>query len=283
MRIWLILLCLCVCEVATADEKQAAASDAGIEVMSFNLRYASDRKPNSWAERRQATVELIRGHRPDVIGTQEGLYHQLRDLERELPGYRFIGQGRRGGSHGEFMAVFYRPERLDPREYDHFWLSDTPLQIGSRSFDADLPRMLTWIRFQDRRSGKSFFLFNTHFDHQSQNAREKSARLLLDHVDRLESDLPLILTGDFNAAAGKNRVHAMLTGKFTDTWITIHGSEQNPDTFHGFSGQESGRGRIDWILTRGAISCSATRILRDSLDGQFPSDHYPVSATLRLD
>ena len=91
-------------------------------VMTYNLRYASARPPNAWPDRRPLMRDSIRELSPDLIGTQEGVYHQLKELHFDLPEYDWIGLGRDGGSRGEFMAIFYRPERLEPLEFDHFWL-----------------------------------------------------------------------------------------------------------------------------------------------------------------
>src|SRR5918992_1432360 len=104
-----------------------AASRSDLHVMSFNLRFASDTPPNSWPERRPVMRHLLREEMPQLIGTQEGLYQQLRDIQSDLPPrYDSIGQGRDGGSPGEAMQIFYDSRRLDPLEYDHYWLSDTP-------------------------------------------------------------------------------------------------------------------------------------------------------------
>ena len=85
--------------------------------MPFNLRYASASTPHSWAERRPVTRQLLRRESPHLIGTQEGLYQQLRDIEQDLgAGYAWIGTGREGGSHGEFAAIFYDTGRLAPLE-----------------------------------------------------------------------------------------------------------------------------------------------------------------------
>src|SRR6266496_781212 len=56
------------------------ARGAALQVMSFNLRYAADSGPNSWPVRRPAMAELLRVEQPTVLGTQEGLYGQLRDI-----------------------------------------------------------------------------------------------------------------------------------------------------------------------------------------------------------
>lgn len=132
-----------------------AQSEAELRVMILNLRFADTVPPHAWQERRPLVREGIERWGPDVIGTQEALYGQIRDLEADLDGYAWIGLGREGGSRGEFMAVFYRTARLEPLEYDHFWLSDTPERIASRTWGNQYHRMVTWVRFRDRETGGS--------------------------------------------------------------------------------------------------------------------------------
>jgi endonuclease/exonuclease/phosphatase family metal-dependent hydrolase len=253
-----------------------------LEVMTFNLRYASAEAPNAWSARRPVFRELLQQEAPDLIGTQEGLYSQLMDLEADLPAYAWIGLGRDGGSHGEFMAVFYRRDRLMPLEYDHFWLSDTPDRIGSHSWGNKYNRMVTWVRFRDRHSGCEFYAVNTHFDHQVQAAREKSARLLLAKVKEFRPQLPVLLLGDFNAAAAENPVYDRLTAAdaFADTWEAVHENEPEFGTFHDFKGIPGAKEsrRIDWVLSRGPVGVHSVRIVTFERDGQYPSDHFPVVA-----
>jgi endonuclease/exonuclease/phosphatase family metal-dependent hydrolase len=257
------------------------AHDA-LVVMTFNLRYASDQPPNAWPRRRGVVKELIERQRPDVIGTQEGLYQQLKDIAADLPHYAWIGTGRDGGSRGEFMAVFYRRERLEPIEYDHFWLSDTPRVIGSATWGNSNRRMVTWVKFRDRSLRHDFYFFNTHLDHAVQTAREKSAALILERVEKLRTRLPVLLVGDFNAVAGQNKVYAMLVheGAFADTWTLAQKRGPSFNTFHNYGGPTEGNERIDWILARGDVKCLATEIVTHATDGQYPSDHFPVVARL---
>src|SRR5215216_5555742 len=97
-----------------------SAPAGSLHIMSFNLRYASEQTPNSWAQRRPVMAELLRRERPAVVGTQEGVHGQLEDMRRDLPaGYAWVGVGREGGDRGEFMAIFYGTTRLDVRESHH--------------------------------------------------------------------------------------------------------------------------------------------------------------------
>ena len=256
-----------------------------LKVMTYNLRYASTNKPNAWPDRRPIMKQCLQEADPDVIGTQEGVYHQLKDLERELPQYRWIGTGRDGGSRGEFMAIFYKHDRLEPMEYDHFWLSDTPEVIGSTTWGHSNRRMVTWVRFKDQKSNSEFYLVNTHFDHQVQLAREKAADLLLTRVKKLKAELPLIVMGDFNAKAGVNKAYATLTAEdwLTDTWNTA--KEKRGEivaTFNNFQRAIPGDNRIDWILTRNIEPPAWIQIVTCAKEGQYPSDHFPVITELQV-
>lgn len=254
-------------------------------VMTLNLRYASDRPPNAWPQRRPVMKDCILEIKPDLIGTQEGVYAQLKDLHQDLHGYEWIGLGRDGGSKGEFMAVFYRRDRFEPLEYDHFWLSDTPEVMASSTWGNSNRRMVTWVRFQDKRTNRQFYFWNTHLDHALQPAREKGAELILNRLQNLNAELPLLLVGDFNATAGTNKVFHLLvnTNAFQDTW-TLAKSKRGEivKTFHNFRGPVAGDNRIDWILARGKVEVDATQIITFSREGQFPSDHFPVVAWLRF-
>lgn len=262
------------------------ASAQALDVMTFNLRYAHPR-PNAWADRRPVVRALLEREAPDIVGTQEGVHTQLTDIETDGPVYAWIGVGRDGGNRGEFMAIFYRRDRFDPVESGHFWLSDTPEVAGSRSWGNRFARMVTWTRFRDRRTQCEFYVVNTHFDHEVQAAREKSADLLLERVGRFDPSLPVLLLGDFNAAAGANPVYDRLTaaGAFVDTWRAIDKDEPPFGTFHDFKGADAawGTARIDWILTRGDVSVRSTEIVTFSQGRQHPSDHFPVTARIELD
>ncbi len=275
--------------LAWATVQAAGAQDSvrdadALRVMTYNLRFASPTGPEAWPHRRPLMAECIRSVNPDLMGTQEGLYQQLKDLAGDLPEYDWIGLGREGGSKGEFMAVFFRKARLDPVAFDHFWLSDTPNVIGSTTWGNSNRRMVTWIRFLDRQTRKEFYLFNTHFDHQVQVAREKSAQLLRQRIQDLEPVLPVIVTGDFNAGA-QNKAHAILVADdfLSDTWDTAAQRKgEGLGTFNGFKAVPQNNTRIDWILTRGKVAVESEEIVTFSRQGRFPSDHCPLTALLKL-
>ncbi|MGW7070255.1 endonuclease/exonuclease/phosphatase family protein [Streptomyces sp. NPDC054855] len=271
---------------ALAASPAHAVERAGrrLEVMSFNLRYASTTPPNTWADRRPVTRELLRRARPHVIGTQEGLYHQVRDIAADLgQHYDWIGTGRAGGSRDEFMSVFYDTRRLAPVSYDHYWLSDTPDVIGSNTWGGGSIRMVTLVRFHDLRTDTELYVLNTHLDNASQYARARAASLIAERIAGLDPSLPLLVTGDFNVAAHKNPVYdTMLGAGLVDTWDAADERSKAYATFHGYRPLVPDGDRIDWILATPGVRVHSAVINTFSQGGQFPSDHLPVQASLSL-
>lgn len=270
--------------VSAAQPPLQKRADADLRVMSFNLRHSGLPPPNAWPQRRPVMREVIQQQAPDVIGTQEGLYDQVQDLQADFPGYGWIGQGRDGGKRGEFMAVFYRKDRLQVLQHADFWLSDTPEAVGSRSWGNSARRMVTWARFRDRLTGRQFYFFNTHFDHRSENSRDQSAALVLERVRQLRTALPVVLVGDFNAKPGWSKVYNILVNRdaFTDVWMAAARRNTVRGTSHRFQGPAESRVRKDWILIRGPITALESEIVTFARNGQYPSDHFPVVTRLRF-
>lgn len=282
-----LTLLVALLSLAFGEAARAITNDPAppLVVTTYNLRFASSQPPNEWAVRRPLMRELLREMAPDLLGTQEGLHDQLRDLAADLPEYDWTGVGRDGGLKGEFMAVFYRRDRLEPLATNHFWLSDTPEVVASRTWGHTCNRMVTWLRFRERRTARDFYFFNTHFDHEAPLAREKSAELVRRRVAALDPSLPVLLAGDFNAAAGTSQPYEILTreGFFTDTWTLARERRgEGLSTFNGFRPADRRGIRIDWILARGAVTVERVEINPFARAGQFPSDHFPVTAWLRL-
>ncbi len=265
-------------QVAGSSKPQGA-----LDLMTYNLRYASATGPNNWPSRRPLMAELLKREKPDVFGTQEGVYPQLRDLASDLPDYEWIGLGREGGSRGEFMAIFYRRDRFEPLAYDHFWLSDTPDVMGSATWGHSNKRMLTSAQFKDRQTGRSFHFWNTHFDHQIEPARQKAAALVLDRIRKVNAAEPLVLVGDFNALSGNSRAYDILVkeGGLTDSWHTAKArSDADANSFSGFGPLKRESQRIDWVLYRGSAEVFHASVIPWQSNGNWPSDHCPVTTRL---
>ena len=279
-----VLIAFALTAAAFAVGGPVPAGESGLRVMTYNVRFASNAPSDNWPDRLPDVKHVIRRHNPDVLGVQEPVWRQMRDLDRALPEYDWVGKGIMGGTRDGFTAIFYRKDRLELLDSDCFWLSDTPDVVGSSTWGNQYVRQATWAQFRDRRDGTTFYQVNTHLDNYSENARVKSARLLLDRVRAFAPGLPVLLTGDFNAAAAKTRPYAILTGPdaFTDTWQTARRRGPQYGTFGKWKPPIPGGDRIDWILSRGNIDTLRTAVDPYERDGRYPSDHYPVIADIRI-
>lgn len=256
-----------------------------LRVMTYNVQVPGNNPPHRWELRRPLMKELLTRENPDIIGTQEGVYEQLKNLAADLPTHDWIGLGREGGSRGEFMAVFYRRDRFEPLAYDHFWLSDTPDVIGSVTWGTRYRRMVTWVRFRDRPTGRVFEVWNTHFDHEIEPARQKSAALIRQRLAATDPALPLLLLGDFNCAGGASVAYTELTegAGLTDTWTTAaRRTNEGLNTYNGHQPPPRDGVRIDWILARRPLEVSEAAIVDFASPTLAPSDHFPVTATVRF-
>ncbi|OZB59363.1 MAG: endonuclease [Lysobacterales bacterium 14-68-21] len=257
----------------------AAATVAPLRVMTFNVRTPSPDGVNVWENRRDLFVRTIRNADPDVFGTQELHKEQGDYVVAKLPHYAWFGEGRRGGDGDEHMGVFFRTDRLKVLESGNFWLSDTPDVPGSISWGHPFPRMVTWALFERKADGRRFYFFDTHLPYRDEDeaARTKGAKEILAHIEALPKNVPVVLVGDFNTTPA-SRAHALLATVLTDARATAPEHAGPDKTFHAFTGQPTEQ--IDWILTRDFTALSADTLTLH--DGKvYPSDHFPVRATLR--
>ena len=212
-----------------------------------------------------------------------------RSLARHRPD---DGLGRDDGkTQGELSPVFYRQDRFERLGAGTFWLSSTPDKVGSKGWDAALPRVCSWLKLRDKTSGSEFFLFNTHFDHRGELARQLSATLLRVKLPEIAGESPLVLTGDFNATSSETAYKVLTTGKTTAETVVGEPLEDardasaakpaGPDsTWNGFREIVPGR-KIDFVFVRGA-AVHSHRVLDPRVKGRFLSDHLPVVAAITI-
>ena len=238
---------------------------AALRFMSFNLRRDVEHDgDNRWTARREQVAAIVRDHAPHVLGTQEGLAHQLADLDARLPGYARVGRDRRGDSTDEACAIYYDAQRTRLVAFGDLWLSDTPDVPASATWGNRLPRMVTWATFESTATGTRITVANTHLDHESPQARRRAAEFLAQRFPGA------IVMGDLNAEPGED-THTLLLAA---GW---HDADAREPTFHGFSGDA--RVRLDHILAPRTHRIRATRVLHDAANA---SDHHPIVAEIEL-
>jgi endonuclease/exonuclease/phosphatase family metal-dependent hydrolase len=269
---------------------QNSVDENALRVMTFNIRYNEPRDGvNAWTNRKTKVSDVIRFHKADLIGVQEALYRQLQDLEKLQPGFAWCGIGRGGANEGEFSAILYRKSRFKLLETKTFWLSETPETAGSKGWDANLPRIVTWAKFQDKETKKTFYHFNTHFDHIGKQARTESSRLLLARIPKIAGHSRFVVTGDFNAEESTN-VYRILAGKdvaaafklIDARYVSKNGHFGGNSTFNNFKELEPDR-KIDYVFVGEKTTVLEHGILSDRWDGLWASDHLPVLAEIVFD
>jgi endonuclease/exonuclease/phosphatase family metal-dependent hydrolase len=283
--------------VAAAGVGPAAENASQLRIMTFNILQGNAHKNNEnrWENRRDLVVNILRENQPDIAGLQEALRFQIDQIREGLGQYGQIGVGRDDGkTQGEYCAILYRLDRFDVDESGTFWLSDTPEAPGSITWGNACTRICTWARFIEKKSRLACYAFNLHLDHVSQPSREKSAVLLVKRIAGREQPDPFIVTGDFNAGED-NPAILYLKGKvllnkdnpapnpvlMVDTFRVLHPDDKESGTFNDLQGKRSGP-KIDYIFVPGDLEVLRAEIIRTQYAGRWPSDHFPVAATLRL-
>jgi endonuclease/exonuclease/phosphatase family metal-dependent hydrolase len=275
--------------LAVVGESWGNDEAPALKVMSFNIRYGTaDDGENHWNKRKEFLIETIKKFDPDLLGTQETLGSQRDFLTEKLAVYGCLGIGRDDGKEqGEMMALYYRKDRFEKLDGGHFWLSETPENVGSKSWDSSLPRMVTWVKLKDLKNpaGKPVAFFNTHFDHRGSVARLESAKLIRKKISEISGECRVVLTGDFNANADSEPYQALFAGDdapVVDAFRKMHPVKgENEGTFSGFKASAAGGGRIDWIGCSSGFAVEDCQIDRTEREGRTPSDHFPVWAVLK--
>lgn len=258
-------------------------AQATLNIMSFNIRLnlASD-SLNAWPHRKDFVAGEVQFHEVQILGVQEALYEQMIDLQQLLPKYKYCGVGRDDGkTKGEFSAIFYDSTRFKALETQTFWLSETPSDPGSKSWDAAITRIVTWVKFKDLKTLKIFFVFNTHFDHIGHEARKNSAVLLKEKVFSIAEKYPALIMGDFNSTRDDEPIRILLqenNGKFlTDAKEISQTPHYGPTgSFNAFGPKEVSDKPIDFIFIKGIAKVLKHANISQTWNGRFASDHFAV-------
>jgi len=252
-----------------------------INLMTYNIRYDNPNDgENAWPNRKEVLLSQILFYQPDVMGTQEGLVHQIKYLDENLKTYKYVGVARadvKEKGKGEYSAVFYNVNKFKDLKSGTFWLSDTPNK-PSRGWDASLNRICTYILLQDKSSGKKFWVFNTHFDHKGVVARQRSAELIIKKIREINKEnVPVFLMGDFNLTPDQSPIKH-IAKNLNDSKLVSQQLPFGPDeTFNGFKVCDGRDRRIDYIfVSQKNITIQKYGVLASVKKIKYPSDHFPV-------
>lgn len=286
--------------VADGGDGGAASSSTAVmhRVLSCNIRVAltSDTlKGHGWDVRRDICAEVIRRQHADIVCLQEVLREQMNDLQVALPEFASFGFA---GPEMDYKGKEYRGIAKNPIMFSReryalvgggtYWLSETPLMGGSTSWGSARPRQLNWVRLRDKQTGHEFRVMNLHLDHIAQEARMGQIAVALKESAQYSAEFPQIFTGDFNANVRNDVIKQVLSSGWTDTWAAVHGKQDAGNTVHGFLGpaykpkKVRPYSKIDFIFVKGDVAPVDSHIIRDEIGGIYPSDHYFISADVKL-
>jgi endonuclease/exonuclease/phosphatase family metal-dependent hydrolase len=257
--------------------------------MTYNIRYDNASviswDSNRWALRRDPIANLIKDYDVDIIGIQEGFSWQVNDLSQRLSNWNWYGVGREDGKQaGEFAAIFYKKNKFDVVQKGTFWLSQTP-EKPSKGWDASDYRIASWVILKDKGTNQTFFVLNTHLEYVGREARSEGMKLIYTRLKDLSKGFPTIVMGDFNTTAVDTMTSAPydpenLNATLKDSFHHSLNKPEGPDkTFNGggnFSTKAELVSRIDYIFVSQDIEVLTDRVLTDSRDGNYFSDHLPV-------
>jgi endonuclease/exonuclease/phosphatase family metal-dependent hydrolase len=263
-----------------------AGDNETLRMMTFNIRNNNPKDGlDNWVFRRDDMAELFRAQRIDVAGLQEAFRDQIDDLAKRLPQFAWYGVGRDDGkSKGEFSPIFFRKDRFALVKKGTFWLSEHPEKVGSKGWDAALPRVATWVKLRDKSTGSEWTVFNVHFDHRGERAREASAALLIKKVPEIARDSLIVLLGDFNETPKASFYRVLTEGdaatkfKLADAKTASTTPHAGLDTtWNGFKSPVPGQ-QIDHIFVGAKIEVRSHHIPDTRRGERFLSDHFPVIA-----
>jgi endonuclease/exonuclease/phosphatase family metal-dependent hydrolase len=255
-----------------------------IDVMSFNIRLDIDDGDNSWVYRKPIVEDYLNDLLPDIIGFQEPLENQVRDLDEMLEDYDWVGDGRDEDRDGEACPVFFNRNVFELLNYDTFWLSETPDIPGSMGPGAQFPRVVTWVELEHKPSNQTVFFFNTHFSHVSPEARAAASEIMSEKMENIAGDNLTIALGDFNFELDSDEYNN-LTDFFHNRNNLVNVMDLADEVNMGettFNGWRKDTQRIiDFIFISEDFESTIFQVDEIIRDGVFISDHWPLWATIR--
>ncbi len=266
-------------KISDIPEKSADAT----RVMSFNVRCVSDDNGHTIANRSQLVTAVLEQYAPDTFGVQEATPKWIKILNRELGDkYACVGEGRSPiEMFTEYSSVYYLKDKYNLLDSGTIWLSETPEKKYTKDFDSKHNRIASWAVLEDKETGVKFTHMNTHLDHVLESTRVEQVKVLKAKIAELEKETTVICTGDFNTYETAE-AYAEMRKDYDDTKLVATNSDTGI-TFHNYGAiEEHDDGAIDFVFATKGTKADTYKIIRDCIDGIYPSDHYPVMADVVL-
>lgn len=254
-------------------------SENSVRIVSQNLRCNNDLY-GFVKNRAQFVTAMLKNYAPDSFGVQEATETWLSYIDEALSeNYARVGQPRDDSKNTEYSAVYYRTDKFDLLDEGTIWLSETPEEFGSKSFLATMPRVCTWATLKNKTTGAVYTHINTHLDFLVEYTRSKQADVLLSKVEELQKRGAVVCTGDFNADE-KAETYLKMTAALEDCRLVAKESESGK-TYHNYGRADLLHSTaIDFIFVTKGTQVERYKIIKDTVDGMYLSDHYGIMADI---
>lgn len=247
-------------------------------VMSFNVRCVSDEE-GSVDNRSQIVTAILDQYTPDSFGVQEATPKWIKILDKEFSEkYARVGEGRSPiEMFTEYSAVYYLKDKYNLIDSGTIWLSETPEKKYTKDFESKHNRIATWAVLEDKETGVRYSHINTHLDHVLESTRVEQSKVLLNKIEELQASGTVICTGDFNSYE-TGEAYALMCESMDDAKLIAQKSDSGI-TFHNYGAiEEHEDGAIDFVFTTKGTQVDTYKIIRNTVQGFYPSDHYPIVA-----
>ena len=235
-----------------------------LTAMSYNILVS-----NNTTERQRRVLEMVAKYMPDTVGMQEASPKWMNVLGPKLDrfGYKYVGEGRDGGTDGEHNPIFYNSYKFKLLDSGTKWLSQTPDRVSKYS-QSSLNRIYTYALLERLSDGLQIMVVNTHLDHTSSAARELQVQVLMKFISE-HLDKPLVLTGDFNTSPGSSCYKYVISGGMTDSSnIALEAKIEYTHDSNSI---------IDFAFVNAKkILVNSYKVCNEKILGDYTSDHFPV-------
>ncbi|GAA0624878.1 endonuclease/exonuclease/phosphatase family protein [Brevundimonas kwangchunensis] len=238
-----------------------------LKLVTFNIWH----NLGDWTARQPLLIEAIRSADADVIALQE----VLEDAAVNLPNQARTIAEALGGYEMHFCST---DAEGAPRRYGNAILSRLPVLAHDWKKLEPLDDYRTALRARVSFDGRAIDIVNTHLAWQA-DAAPVRARQIADLMQWLPHDgTPLIAMGDFNAVQEDAGLNVLTGERFFSAMprnavpTTLNPAKNHPDRV------------IDHIFAEAAHFAPGSWSLLGNTptNGEYPSDHFGVAATVTL-
>lgn len=249
-----------------------------LNVISFNIRNADDENGHSIAERAPRLSTVTSSYDADVIGFQEYVPKWDSFIEKYYFDKYDMFLKYRAETDFEACPIFWKKDRFECVKTGYFWLSDTP-EIESRGWDElyNCYRICVFVILKEKSSGKAFTFINTHFGF-GDKGQVDSAKLIYEYSKKI-SNYPTFIVGDFNMTPTSAGYKEMVK-YFSD--VNALTANDLTTTYHDYKPDEITDAHIDFCFIDEKIKPISQKLMCETFDGKFPSDHYGVFVELDI-